>query len=60
MSAIAAGFKNVVLMSDHGGGGQEALKRVAADMDAIWKQRASALFMCPTCTLRKKSRCAPI
>ena len=31
-SAIAAGFKHVVLMGDHGGG-QEALKRVASALD---------------------------
>ena len=31
-SAISAGFNNVVLMGDHGGG-QDALKRVASELD---------------------------
>ena len=34
-SAIAAGFRNVVLMGDHGGG-QEALARVAAELTRQW------------------------
>jgi len=35
-SARAAGFKNVVMMSDHGGGGQTALEKVAKELDAAW------------------------
>jgi creatinine amidohydrolase/Fe(II)-dependent formamide hydrolase-like protein len=35
-SARAAGFKNVVMMSDHGGGGQTALENVAKDLNATW------------------------
>lgn len=34
-SAISAGFRNVFLMGDHGGG-QDVLKKVAADLDARW------------------------
>ena len=34
-SAIAAGFRNVFLMGDHGGG-QEVLKKVAGELDAQW------------------------
>lgn len=38
LSAIAAGFRNVVLMGDHGGG-QATLRRVAADLDRQWASR---------------------
>jgi creatinine amidohydrolase/Fe(II)-dependent formamide hydrolase-like protein len=34
-SAIAAGFKQVYLMGDHGGG-QDELKRAAESLDAEW------------------------
>ncbi len=34
-SAISAGFKNVFLMGDHGGG-QDVLKKVAGELDARW------------------------
>jgi creatinine amidohydrolase/Fe(II)-dependent formamide hydrolase-like protein len=34
-SAIAAGFRRVVLMGDHGGG-QQALERVARELDRKW------------------------
>src|SRR5712692_5955942 len=37
-SARAAGFKNVVMMSDHGGGGQTALEKIAKELDAAWGQ----------------------
>src|SRR5437660_7501259 len=37
-SAIAAGFKTVVLMGDHGGG-QDALARAAAPLDSAWRPR---------------------
>ena len=42
-SAIAAGFKNVVLMGDHGGG-QEALKQVANDLDHEWASTGTHVF----------------
>jgi creatinine amidohydrolase len=35
-SARAAGFKNVVMMSDHGGAGQTALEKLAKELDAAW------------------------
>lgn len=38
LSAIAAGFRHVFLMGDHGGG-QEALGRVAAELDREWRGR---------------------
>ncbi len=34
-SAISAGFRNVFLMGDHGGG-QDVLKKVAAELDGKW------------------------
>jgi creatinine amidohydrolase/Fe(II)-dependent formamide hydrolase-like protein len=34
-SAISAGFRNIFLMGDHGGG-QDVLKKVAAGLDAQW------------------------
>lgn len=37
-SAISAGFRNVFLMGDHGGG-QEVLKKVAAELDGQWASR---------------------
>ncbi len=42
-SAIAAGFKTVVLMGDHGGG-QEALARAAAQLDSAWRPRRVRVF----------------
>jgi creatinine amidohydrolase/Fe(II)-dependent formamide hydrolase-like protein len=56
MSAIAAGFKNVVLMSDHGGGGQEALKRVAADMDSVWKRNGIRVVYVPDLYFKEKEQ----
>ena len=34
-SAISAGFRTIFLMGDHGGG-QDVLKKVAAELDALW------------------------
>ncbi|MBZ5606343.1 MAG: creatininase family protein, partial [Acidobacteriia bacterium] len=56
MSAIAAGFKNVALMSDHGGGGQEALKRVAADLDSIWKRKGVRVIYVPDLYFKEKEQ----
>jgi creatinine amidohydrolase len=56
MSAIAAGFKNVALLSDHGGGGQEALKRVAADMDSIWKRKGIRVVYIPDLYFKEKEQ----
>ena len=38
MSAIAAGFKNIALMGDHGGG-QEALGRTARELSTEWSAK---------------------
>lgn len=45
-SAIAAGFRWVFLMGDHGGG-QEVLARVAAELDREWKPRGVRVFHVP-------------
>lgn len=37
-SAISAGFRNVFLMGDHGGG-QDVLKKVAANLDTQWASK---------------------
>jgi len=55
-SAIAAGFKNVVLISDHGGGAQEALKRVAADMDSVWKPKGVRVIYVPDLYFKEKDQ----
>ena len=46
LSAISAGFKNVVLMGDHGGG-QDALKQVAADLDQEWGAKDAHVYYIP-------------
>jgi creatinine amidohydrolase/Fe(II)-dependent formamide hydrolase-like protein len=43
LSAIAAGFKNVFLMGDHGGG-QNELKLAAESLDADWKPKGTRVF----------------
>jgi len=54
MSAISAGFKNVVLMSDHGGGGQEALKRVAAELDGLYQPKGIRVLYIPDLYFKEK------
>ena len=43
LSAIAAGFKNVFLMGDHGGG-QNELKLAAENLDGDWKAKGVRVF----------------
>jgi creatinine amidohydrolase len=45
-SAIAAGFRNVVLMADHGDG-QSALKRVASQLDRAWGAKGAHVYYVP-------------
>jgi creatinine amidohydrolase len=42
-SALAAGFKSILLMGDHGGG-QDALRRVAVALDAQAKPKGARVF----------------
>jgi len=46
LSAISAGFKNVVLMGDHGGG-QDALKQVASELDQEWGTKNVHVYYVP-------------
>jgi creatinine amidohydrolase len=46
LSAISAGFKNVVLMGDHGGG-QDALKQVASELDQEWGSNNAHIYYIP-------------
>jgi len=43
VSAIAAGFKNVALMGDHGGG-QQTLKKVAEALNAEWSPKGVHVY----------------
>ena len=43
LSAVTAGFKNVFLMGDHGGG-QNELKLAADNLDADWKAKGARVF----------------
>ena len=43
LSAIAAGFKNVALMGDHGDG-QQTLKKVAAVLNAEWSSKGVHVY----------------
>jgi creatinine amidohydrolase/Fe(II)-dependent formamide hydrolase-like protein len=45
-SMLAAGFRNVVLMGDHGGG-QAALKQVAAELDKEWRAKGGRAYYVP-------------
>jgi len=56
LSAISAGFKNVVLMCDHGGGGQEALKRVAANLDPVWRSKGVHIHYIPDLYFKEKEQ----
>jgi len=45
-SMLTAGFRNVVLMGDHGGG-QAALKQVAAELDKEWRPKGARAYYVP-------------
>ena len=46
LSALAAGFKYVMFLGDHGET-QPTLKKVAAELDAEWAPRGSRIFFIP-------------
>src|SRR5262249_21512119 len=46
ISALAAGFKNVALMGDHGGG-QQTLKKVAEGLNAEWSPKGVHVYYIP-------------
>jgi creatinine amidohydrolase len=43
LSALVAGFKHVTLMGDHGDG-QTALKKAAAELDAVWAPKGARVL----------------
>jgi len=45
LRAISAGFRNVVPMSDHGGPGQDQLKKVAKNISDEWAAKGKSSAM---------------
>jgi creatinine amidohydrolase len=54
LSAISAGFKNVVLMCDHGGKAQSQLDQVAKAMNAEWGTKGIHVYYIPDLHLKEK------
>jgi creatinine amidohydrolase/Fe(II)-dependent formamide hydrolase-like protein len=54
-SMLAAGFRHVVLMGDHGGG-QEALKQAAAELDKEWRDKGARAFYIPDAYYKAQER----
>jgi creatinine amidohydrolase len=54
MSAISTGFKNVVLMGDHGGG-QSTLEKVAQEMDKEWGRNGIHVYYIPDLYYKEKA-----
>ena len=55
ISALAAGFKNVALMGDHGGG-QQTLKKVAEALDAEWSPKGVHVYYIPDLYYKEKEQ----
>lgn len=55
LSAIAAGFKNVVLMGDHGGD-QEPLKKVAEALNTEWSPKGINVYYIPDLYYKEKEQ----
>ncbi len=56
-SARAAGFRNIVLMGDHGGG-QKSLEAVAASLDAQWGPAGTHVYYIPDVYFATEQRVA--
>jgi creatinine amidohydrolase/Fe(II)-dependent formamide hydrolase-like protein len=54
LSAISAGFKNVVLMCDHGGKAQSQLDQVAKAMNAEWGPKGIHVYYIPDLYFKEK------
>jgi creatinine amidohydrolase len=54
LSAISAGFKNVVLMCDHGGKAQSQLDQVAKAMNAEWGPQGVHVYYIPDLYFKEK------
>jgi len=55
ISALAAGFKNVALMGDHGGG-QQTLKEVAEALNAEWSPKGVRVYYIPDLYYKEKEQ----
>ena len=55
ISALAAGFKNVALMGDHGGG-QQTLKNVAEVLNAEWSPKGVHVYYIPDLYYKEKEQ----
>ena len=55
ISALAAGFKNVALMGDHGGG-QQTLKNVAEALNAEWSPKGVHVYYIPDLYYKEKEQ----
>jgi creatinine amidohydrolase len=54
LSAISAGFKNVVLMCDHGGPAQSQLAKVAEKMNREWSGKGVHVYYIPDLYYKEK------
>jgi creatinine amidohydrolase len=54
LSAISAGFKNVVLMCDHGGKAQSQLDQVAKAMNSEWGPKGIHVYYVPDLYFKEK------
>jgi creatinine amidohydrolase len=54
LSAISAGFKNVVLMCDHGGAAQTQLAKVAERLNAEWSSKGIHVYYIPDLYFKEK------
>jgi creatinine amidohydrolase len=54
LSAISAGFRNVVLMCDHGGPAQSQLAKVAEEMNKEWAPKGIHVYYIPDLYFKEK------
>jgi creatinine amidohydrolase len=54
LSAISAGFKNIVLMCDHGGAAQSQLGKVAEAMNEEWSPKGIHVYYIPDVYYKEK------
>lgn len=54
LSAISAGFKNIVLMCDHGGKAQSQLEQVAKNMNVEWAPKGIHVYYIPDLYFKEK------
>jgi creatinine amidohydrolase len=54
LSAISAGFKNIVLMCDHGGPAQSQLAKVAEKMNQEWSAKGIHVYYIPDLYYKEK------